>query len=199
MAIAPTGYDGTVPRMDDGERLAAGMVVLGRDGERVGTIADIGRGFFLVEEGLFTITRMYLPRSIVARIAEGGVYLSVTKGEAASVARQTLPDAGDAWYGAPPSGIAPTNVRVMEIPLREQVLVTRAVATVTSEVRLRKGITEHMESVTTITRHEDAHVDSGASGNVHVEPERNEKEIVSGMGGTGAARTTPRPSGVTPS
>ena len=193
MTIAPTGYDGTVPRADDGERLIAGMDVFGRDGERVGTVADIGRGSFLVEDGLFTITRLYLPRSIVGRIDEAGVHLSLTKGEATSIARQTLPDAGDAWYGAQPSGVAPARVQVLEIPLREQVLVTRAVATVRSEIHLRKGITDHMESVTAITRHEEARIDSGASERVHVEAERDDAPVVPGMGGTGTARTTPRP------
>ncbi len=141
MAMAPAGYDGTMPRVDDGERLVAGMNVFGRDGARVGTVADIGRGYFLVQDGLFTIRSMYLPRTIVARIDEEGAHLAVAKGEAESMARQDLPEAGDAWYGAQPSGIMPASVEVVEIPLREQVLVTRAVATVRSELHLRKVVT----------------------------------------------------------
>ncbi|MGI8854736.1 MAG: hypothetical protein ACR2JW_03210, partial [Thermomicrobiales bacterium] len=149
--------------------------------------------YFLVQDGLFTIRSMYLPRSIVARIDEDGAHLAVAKGEAESKARQDLPNEGDAWYGAQPSGIAPASVRVMEIPLREQVLVTRVVATVRSEVHLRRGVTEHIERVATTVRREEAYVESGAGESVHVESARNDTGIAPGMSGTGAARTPFRP------
>jgi hypothetical protein len=164
MAMAPAGYDGTVPRVDDGERLVAGADVFGRDGEQVGTVADIGRGYFLVESGLFTIRSMYLPRSIVARVDEDGVHLAVAKGEAESMARQELPAEGDAWYGAQPSGVAPAHVRVVEMPLREQVLVTRTIATVRSEVHLRKSVTEHVERIAATVRREDVRVEAEGNG-----------------------------------
>jgi hypothetical protein len=164
MAMAPAGYDGTVPRADDGERIIAGADVFGRDGERVGTVADIGRGYFLVQDGLFTIKNMYLPRSAVARVDEEGVHLSVARDEAVSMARRELPSDGDAWYGAPPSGVPPANVRVIAIPLREQVLVTRAVATVTREVSLRKGITQQRERVAATVRRDDVHVETEQDG-----------------------------------
>lgn len=183
MAMAPAGYDGTVPRADDGERILAGADVFGRDGERVGTVADIGCGYFLVEDGLLTIQRMYLPRSIVAYVDEEDVHLAVAKAEAVSMARHDLPDAGDAWYGAPPSGASPASVRVIEIPLREQVLVTQAVPTVTSEVHLRKGVTRQSERVAATIRREAA----------HVEMERDGTETISDVGRTSAARTTFRP------
>ena len=183
MAMAPTGYDGTVPRVDDGERLVAGADVFGRDGERVGTVADIGRGYFLVQDGLFAIRSMYLPRSIVARVDEYGVHLALTKGEAESMARRDLPAEGDAWYGAQPSGVSPARVRVIEIPLREQVLVTQALATVTREVRLRKGVTQHVERVAATVRRDD----------VRVETERNGTETAPGTSTMGNARTMFRP------
>jgi hypothetical protein len=183
MAMAPAGYDGTVPRADDDERILAGADVFGRDGERVGTVADIGRGYFLVQDGLFTIKSMYLPRSIVARVDEEGVHLSVAKVEAVSMARQELPDAGDTWYGAPPSGVSPASVRVIEIPLREQVLVTEAVPTVTSEVHLRKGVTQQSERVAATVRREAA----------HVEMERDGTATAPDASSTAAARTPFRP------
>ncbi len=182
MATAPIGYDGTVPWGDDGERLRAGMDVFGAEGERIGTIADIGRGYFLVQDGLFTIRNMYLPTSAVAQVDETGVYLTAAKREAEAMARTDLPAEGDAWYGA-----APATVRVNEILLREQMLVIRTVATVTSEVHFRKGVTWERERVAATVRRESARVDDAASGRVHVEDGQGEMHDVteSASGGAG--------------
>lgn len=158
MAAAPMNYDGTVSRGDDGERLRAGMDVFGAEGERIGAVADIGRGYFLVQDGLFTIRNMYLPMSAVAQVDETGVYLTAAKREAEAMARAELPAEGDAWYGA-----ATAIVRVNEILLREQTLVTRTVATVTSEVHFRKGVTWESERVAATVRSESVRVDDAVS------------------------------------
>jgi hypothetical protein len=160
---APVGYDGTVPCTDGDIRLLAGAEVYDGDGERVGTVADVGRGYFLVEDGLINIRSMYLPRTVVDDIDAYGVYLSVPRREAEAMARDTPSAEGDAWYGA-----APTIVRVVEIPVREQVLATRTVATVKSEVHLRKAMTRHIARVAATVRREDVHVDGTASDRVHV-------------------------------
>ena len=159
MVTTPLGYDGTVSREDDRERLRAGMEVFDTEGERVGTVADLGRGYFLVQDGLFTIRNMYLPMRAGAQVDETGVYLTTTKGEAEAIARADVPAEGDAWYGA-----APATVRVNEILLREQTLVMRTVATVTSEVHFRKGVTWNTERVATPVRRESVHVDDGEGG-----------------------------------
>ncbi len=158
MATAPIGYDGTASRDDDSERLHAGMEVFGAEGERIGAVADIGRGYFLVQDGLFTIRNLYLPMSAIAQIDETGVYLTAAKHEAEAMARADLPAEGDAWYGA-----APATVRVDEIILREQTLVMRTVATVTSEVHFRKGMTWKSEHVAATVRSESARVDEAVS------------------------------------
>jgi len=159
MATAPAGYDGTVPRTGDGERLVAGMDVFGRDGGRVGTVADIGRGYFLAQDGLLTIRSLYLPSSLVARIDAAGAHLSVAKGEAEAMARQSPPPEGTAWYGRPEPGATTADVRVVEIPLREQILATRTVATVTNEITIRKEIARDIAPVATTVRREEAHVE----------------------------------------
>lgn len=159
MVTTPLGYDGTVSREDDREQLHAGMEVFDTEGERVGTVADLGRGYFLVQDGLFTIRNMYLPMRAVAQVDETSVYLTMTKGEVEAMARADVPAEGDAWYGA-----APETVRVNEIPLREQTLVMRTVATVTSEIHLRKGVTWNTERVATPVRRESVRVDDGEGG-----------------------------------
>lgn len=164
MVTAPMGYDGTVSREDDRERLRAGMDVFGAESERVGTVADIGRGYFLVQDGLFTIRNMYLPMRAVAQVDETGVYLTTTKGEVEAMARADVPTEGDAWYGA-----VPATVRVNEILLREQTLVMRTVATVTSEVHFRKDVTWASERVAAPVRRESVRIDDMTSGRVHVE------------------------------
>ncbi len=174
MVTTPMGYDGTVSREDDSERLHAGMEVFDTTGERVGTVADLGHGYFLVQDGLFTIRNMYLPMRAVAQVDETSVYLTVTKSEAEAMARADVPAEGDAWYGA-----APATVRVNEIPLREQTLVMRTVATVTSEIHLRKGVTWESERVATPVRRESARIDGAADGRVHVED--GQEDILDGV------------------
>ncbi|MCA1666034.1 MAG: DUF2171 domain-containing protein [Thermomicrobia bacterium] len=169
MVVAPTGYDGTVSRMDDSERLHAGMDVYGSDGHRIGTLADIGRDSFLVQDGLFSIKNMYLPKSAVAEVDETGISLTVAKDEAEAMARADLPAEGDPWYGA-----SPATVRTTEIPLREQIFVMQTVATVTSEVTFRKKIVRESERVTTTARRVVVRVEDTTRGRVHVEDERGD-------------------------
>ncbi len=189
MATAPVGYDGTVSRGDDDARPRAGMEVFGAEGERVGTVADIGRGYFLVQDGLFTIRNMYLPMSAVAQVDETGVYLTAAKRDVEAMARADLPAEDDAWYG-----VAPATVRLNEIVLREQMLVMRTVATVTSEVHLRKGMTWESERVAATVRRESVHVEDAASGRVHVEDGQEEMhdmtETESASRGAGEGGTT---------
>lgn len=159
MAAAPIGYDGTVPRVDEGERLRAGMDVYGADGARLGTVADIGRAWFLIQEGLLTIRNLYLPRNTVARVEGDAAYLNIAGQQAEAMARTELPDEGDAWYGA-----APTVVRTLAIPLREQVLVTETVATVKSEVHLRKDVLWDVVPVAANVRRTEVHVEETRTG-----------------------------------
>ena len=168
MAMAPTGYDGTLPRADDATRPVAGMTVYDREGARIGTVADVGRGHFLIEDGLLRITRTYLPRTIVERTTGDGVYLAVSQREAMSLAREFPPDAGDAWYGPHSSGMAVVGVRLLEIPLREQALVTQVTPLVVREVHLRKQIGRRIERVAVAVQYQEAHVESDAREHVHI-------------------------------
>jgi uncharacterized protein (TIGR02271 family) len=81
------------------DRLVVGADVYGADDEKIGTIADIGQNYFLVQKGWLFIKDLYLPTSAIARMDTDRVYLSVTKQEAETMGRDELPGTGDAWYG----------------------------------------------------------------------------------------------------
>jgi hypothetical protein len=94
--------------------LVAGAAVYGADGEKIGTLADIGHRYILVEDGLLNITRRYLPAEFVARADDERVDLRVSKAEAEAMARPDLPaDESDAWYGIT-TGDAATDAAILE-------------------------------------------------------------------------------------
>jgi uncharacterized protein (TIGR02271 family) len=80
--------------------------VIAADGEKLGSIQNIGANYILVEKGFFFITDYYVPFSAVSTYdADGGkVYLSVTKDEALN----------SGWDVAPEydTTMAPTDVTV---------------------------------------------------------------------------------------
>jgi len=90
------------------DRLVAGADVYGSDNEKIGTIADVGQQYFLVQKGWLFIKDLYLPTSTIARTDGDNVYLSLTKHEAEQMGRDELPTEGDAWYGSRGAGYADT-------------------------------------------------------------------------------------------
>lgn len=94
---------------DYADRLVAGADVYGSDNEKIGTIADVGQTYFLVQKGWLFIKDLYLPTSAIARADGNNVFLSVTKHEAEQMGRDELPTEGDAWYGTQRAGYAGTD------------------------------------------------------------------------------------------
>jgi len=231
---------------NDATRLIAGADVYGSDDEKIGTIADVGQNYFLVQKGWLFIKDLYLPTSAIARVDGNTVYLNLTKQEAEDMSRDVLPSAGDAWYGTQRTGYTTDraggrtvtegeNVSVpiveeqlkagvreteagrarivkdvheerqtldvpvereevyvteraanrpateadlamrdrdIEIPLREQEVVTQKQAMVTGEVNVRKETVTDTERVTDTVRREDVRVEDAGSDRVHVEGDR---------------------------
>lgn len=91
------------------DRLVAGADVYGSDNEKIGTIADVGQNYFLVQKGWLFIKDLYLPTSAIARADGENVYLSVTKQEAEQMGREDLPTEDDTWYGTQRAGYAGTD------------------------------------------------------------------------------------------
>jgi uncharacterized protein (TIGR02271 family) len=68
--------------------------VIAADGEKLGSIQNIGANYFLVEKGFFFVTDYYVPFSAVSTydMDAGKVYLSVTKDEALSSGWDVAPE-----------------------------------------------------------------------------------------------------------
>ena len=75
--------------------------------------------------------------------------------------------------------------RDIEIPLRQQEVVTSKEAVVTGEVNIRKEVKRDTERVTDTVRREEVHVDDPNNKRVHVEGERGMR----GQAGTGGGKT----------
>ena len=260
MTMGRSEYDQTnMGAYDYTDRLVAGADVYGADNEKIGTVADVGQNYFLVQKGWLFIKDLYLPTSTIAQADGDAVYLSLTKGEAEQMGRDQLPTTDDAWYGTQrtgetgyatdrevgrtvnedenisvpiveeqlKAGVRETEAgrvrivkdareerqtldvpvereevyvteravnrpateadlsmreRDIEIPLREQEVVTQKEARVTGEVNLRKETVTDTERVTDTVRREDVRVEDAGSDRVHVEGER-------GMVGQGMGKT----------
>jgi len=91
------------------DRLVAGADVYGSDNEKIGTVADVGQNYFLVQKGWLFIKDLYLPTSAISRTDGQNVFLSLTKHEAEQMGRDELPNEGDNWYGTERTGYAATE------------------------------------------------------------------------------------------
>ena len=76
------------------DRLVAGAVTYGSDNEKIGTVADVGQNYFLVQKGWLFIKDLYLPTSTIARAEGDNVFLSLTDSsrEAEQMGRDYLPN-----------------------------------------------------------------------------------------------------------
>jgi uncharacterized protein (TIGR02271 family) len=246
MTMGRSDYDQTnMGAYNYADRLVAGADVYGSDNEKIGTVADVGQNYFLVQKGWLFIKDLYLPMSTITRADGNNIFLSLTKHEAEQMGRDELPAEGDAWYGVQRTGygtdrevgrtanyregenvsvpiveeqlkagvrekdtgaarivkdareerqtidvpvereevyVTERNVnrpateadlnmrnRDIEIPLKEQEVVTQKQAMVTGEVNVRKEAKRDTERVTDTVRREDVHVEGAGSDRVHVE------------------------------
>ncbi len=100
MTMGRSEYDQTnMGTHDYTDGLVAGADVYGSDNEKIGTIADVGQNYFLVQKGWLFIKDLYLPTSAITRADGNNVYLNLTKHDAEQMGRDDLPRVGDAWYG----------------------------------------------------------------------------------------------------
>jgi len=77
--------------------LLQSATVFDQSGERTGVAADPGGAFFVIEEGVWLVQDLYLPKEVLARVGETGAYLRISKGEAHRLGREEPPNADDPW------------------------------------------------------------------------------------------------------
>lgn len=107
------------------DNLVAGADVYGSDNEKIGTVADVGQNYFLVQKGWLFIKDLYLPTSAIAQADGNNVYLSYTKHEAEQMGRDELPGTDDAWYGTQRTGTMAADTGMIDGPVEhEEVYVT---------------------------------------------------------------------------
>jgi uncharacterized protein (TIGR02271 family) len=59
--------------------IAAGDAVISADGHRIGTVADVHRGYIVVEKGLVFATDHFIPSSAIVSAGDGQVVLNVSR------------------------------------------------------------------------------------------------------------------------
>jgi len=110
MTMGRSEYDQTnTGAYNYADRLVAGADVYGSDNEKIGTVADVGQNYFLVQKGWLFIKDLYLPMSSIASADGNNIFLSLTKHEAEQMGRDELPAEGDSWYGTQRTGYATTD------------------------------------------------------------------------------------------
>ena len=107
MTMGRSEYDETTTgAYSYADRLVAGADVYGSDNEKIGTVADVGQNYFLVQKGWLFIKDLYLPTSAIGRADGNNIFLTLTKQEAEQMGRDDLPTEGDSWYGTQRTGYA---------------------------------------------------------------------------------------------
>jgi uncharacterized protein (TIGR02271 family) len=110
MTMGRSDYDQTnMGAYNYADRLVAGADVYGSDNEKIGTVADVGQNYFLVQKGWLFIKDLYFPMSTITRADGNNIFLSLTKHEAEQMGRDELPTEGDTWYGTQRAGYAGTD------------------------------------------------------------------------------------------
>ena len=76
----------------ESSQIMTGDEVIGSDGDKVGTVAEVQPNYIVVEKGFFFPTDYYIPMSAISSVAGGQVVLNVAKDAALQSGWDTVPD-----------------------------------------------------------------------------------------------------------
>src|SRR5215207_5199443 len=76
----------------DSSQIMTGDEVIGSDGDKVGTVAEVQPNYIVVEKGFFFPTDYYIPMSAVSSASNGQVTLNVAKDAALNSGWDTVPE-----------------------------------------------------------------------------------------------------------
>ena len=184
MIMGRSEYDQTNTGVyNDADRLVAGADVYGSDNEKIGTVADVGQNYFLVQKGWLFIKDLYLPTSAIARADGDNIFLNLTKREAEQMGRDDLPTEGDTWYGTQRTGYAATGTDTTDrtttgygtdrevsreanhregenvtVPVVEEQLKAGVRETEAGRARIVKDVVEEQKTIDVPVQHEEVYV-----------------------------------------
>ena len=141
-----------------------GMEVYGNDEEQLGTVAEVGDNYVLVQKGLIFVKDIYIPVSAIDRVAGDALWLNIPKDQVESMGWDDIPTEGG-WdasdevdYGRGATGMAGTTGATSErdrIQVHEEELEARKVTRQAGEVEVRKDVVEEHQSMDVpVTREE---------------------------------------------
>jgi uncharacterized protein (TIGR02271 family) len=178
------------------DRLVAGADVYGSDNEKIGTVADVGQNYFLVQKGWLFIKDLYLPMSSIASADGNNIFLSLTKHEAEQMGRDELPAEGDTWYGAQRTGYAATGTETsgygtdrevgrtanyregenVSVPIVEEQLKAGVREKDTGAARIVKDVREEEQTIDVPVQREEVYVTERAVNRPATEADLNMRE-----------------------
>jgi uncharacterized protein (TIGR02271 family) len=134
-----------------------GWTVYGREGDKIGTVAEVGSNYLLVQKGLLFIKDVYVPVSAVDTIdeADASLWLNVPKDDIESMGWDDAPSTGS-WNDWTPSGKTASDRQRMT--LHEEELDARKTARKAGEVEVRKDVVQEHRSVDVPVTREEVHV-----------------------------------------
>ncbi len=140
-----------------------GMDVYGSDDEQVGTVAEVGDNYVLVQKGLIFVKDIYIPVSAIARVGEESVWLNIPKDQVETMGWDDVPTGGgwdesadlDYGRGTATTGTTDSGVDRDRIQVHEEELDARKVSRQAGEVEVRKDVVEEHQSMEVpVTREE---------------------------------------------
>jgi uncharacterized protein (TIGR02271 family) len=165
-------------------QIQTGWDVYGSDGEKIGTIDEVGANYVVVQKGFFFPTDIYIPTSAVTSVGEDRVEISATKDsvEGQGWDQPPVADAGaetyagdtsyettdvrttdDAYVGAAPTDTTDTYADTSDsgtIERREEQLQARTREEQAGEVRISKDVVHEEQSIDVPVTREEVQVSS---------------------------------------
>lgn len=80
--------------------LKPGWTVVASDGQRLGTVKEVGQNYLRTSSSLFS-SNLYVPASAIANVTEGLVHLSVTHRDAGEMGWDQAPRTDDTLETSP--------------------------------------------------------------------------------------------------
>ncbi len=139
------------------DQIAAGYDVYGSEGDKIGSVAEVGPSYFVVEKGFFFPTALYVPLSAVTSVSDDEVRLNVSKDQIENQGWDAAPN--DGGYAAT-EAVDTEGRSDSTIERSEERLSVDKESVQTGEVRIGKDVIEEEQSVDVPVKREEVRVTS---------------------------------------